>query len=52
MLECYPCPSILVECGFLSNAFDEALLCSLGWKKRLAREIASGILAYFGENVG
>ena len=50
MLECYPCPSILVECGFLSNAKDEALLCSSGWKKRLAQEIAGGVLAYFEDN--
>lgn len=51
MLECYPCPSVIVECGFLSNQSDEALLCSTAWKKRLAEEIAGGILSYFAEYV-
>ena len=50
MLECYPCPSVIVECGFLSNPSDERLLCSVSWRKRLAQEIAGGVLAYFGEN--
>lgn len=49
MLECYPCPSVLVECGFLSNSLDEALLCSSTWKQRLAQELAGGVLAYFAE---
>ena len=50
MLECYPCPSVIVECGFLSNRLDEELLCSTAWKKRLAEEIATGVLAYFSDS--
>ena len=50
MLQCYPCPSVIVECGFLSNTQDEALLCSAVWKKRLAQEIAGGVLSYFADN--
>ena len=50
MLECYPVPSVIVECGFLSNRLDEELLCSAAWKKRLAQEIAGGVLAYFANS--
>ena len=47
MLDCYPCPSVIVECGFLSNAEDEALLSSAVWQKKLAQTIANGALSYF-----
>ncbi|MBO5277060.1 MAG: N-acetylmuramoyl-L-alanine amidase [Clostridia bacterium] len=47
ILGCYPCPSVIVECGFLSNPLDEELLNSSAWRKRLAQEIAGGVLAYF-----
>ncbi len=50
MLDCYPCPSVIVECGFLSNAADEALLQKSAWQRRLAERIAAGALAYFSEN--
>jgi N-acetylmuramoyl-L-alanine amidase len=49
MLECCACPSVLIECGFLSNPTEEALLSSESWQKQLAEEIASGILGYFAE---
>ena len=52
MLECYPCPSVIVECGFLSNDKDEALLNTAAWRKRLAQSIASGALAYFADCAG
>ena len=51
MLKCTEKPSIIVECGFLSNARDEALLIESGWQKRLAQEIAAGALAYFSQSV-
>ncbi len=47
MLQCTSYPSVIVECGFLSNAEDEKLLCTDGWKNRLAQQIASGVMAYF-----
>jgi len=50
MLECYPCPSVIVECGFLSNPKDEDLLSSKGWQSALAQTLAGGVLAYFAEN--
>ena len=36
-------PSILVECGFLSNRAEEALLLDEGYRERVARAIAQGI---------
>lgn len=47
ILQCTSYPSVIVECGFLSNAEDEKLLCTDGWKNRLAQQIASGVMAYF-----
>ncbi|MBQ8429859.1 MAG: N-acetylmuramoyl-L-alanine amidase [Clostridia bacterium] len=49
MLKCYSCPSLLIECGFLSNAADEALLQSAVWQRKLAETIASGLVAYLSE---
>lgn len=47
MLSCSEYPSSLVECGFLSNAKDEALLTSDEFKTELAKAIVSGVIAYF-----
>ena len=49
MLHCWDCPSILVECGFLSNAEDERLLCMETWRKKLAKSLAAGLVAYLSE---
>ena len=49
MLQCADCPSVIVECGFLSNAADEALLTNEGWQKRLAETVGGSVLAYFSE---
>ena len=46
MLDCVSCPSVIVECGFLSNAEDERLLISETWQQRIAENITAGILAY------
>lgn len=37
-------PAALVECGFLSNAEDERLLCTKEYQELLAHAIACGIL--------
>lgn len=50
MLKCYPCPSVIVECGFLSNERDEGLLNTAVWRKQLAKAVAGGVLAYFADN--
>lgn len=39
-------PSVLVECGFLSNAKDEAKLVTEEYRALIARSIAEGIAAY------
>ncbi len=49
MLNCYDCPSVIVECGFLSNAEDERLLTQAAWQKKLAKAITAGAIAYFAE---
>ena len=49
MLECSDCPSVLVECGFLSNREDERLLTSEEWQKSLAVTLAEGVMAYFSD---
>lgn len=50
MLECADCPSVIVECGFLSNAKDEALLTDEVWQKNLSQTLALGVLAYFADS--
>ncbi len=43
------CPAVLVECGFVSNLGELALLCEPAYQVRLACAIAAGIMAYRGE---
>lgn len=40
-------PSVLVECGFLSNGAEEALLLDSGYQARLADAIACGVEEYY-----
>lgn len=42
-----PIPSVLVECGFLSNAAEEKLLLTDEYQARLAEAIARGVEEYF-----
>ena len=51
ILRCAPVPSVIVECGFLSNPDDEALLMSTVWQRRLCESILQGILHYFTPSV-
>ncbi len=46
VLNCNDFPAVIVECGFLSNAEDEALLLSKEYQKRLASVIKEGALSY------
>lgn len=48
MLYCTSAPSILIECGFLSNQEDEALLVKSEYQDRLAYAIFCGIAKHFG----
>lgn len=49
MLECCDAPSVIIECGFLSNAKDEKLLTSNVWQKRLCQTIVAGSLDYLSQ---
>jgi N-acetylmuramoyl-L-alanine amidase len=40
-------PSVLVECGFLSNPAEEALLRSDAYRRQVAAAIADGVVAWF-----
>lgn len=50
MLQCSKAPTVLVECGFLSNALDEALITSPAWQERIAGAIASGVMRFLSES--
>ena len=47
MLKCTPNPSILVECGFLSNTLDEAQLITAEYQKAIAYAIFKGAVAFY-----
>ncbi len=41
-----PCPAALVECGFLTNPEEEALMIKASYREAVARGISNGILGY------
>ena len=47
MLNCTEYPSVIVECGFLSNAEDEKLLLTEEYRKEVALAIFRGVLTFF-----
>jgi N-acetylmuramoyl-L-alanine amidase len=47
MLKCTQSPSVIVECGFLSNADDEQLLVNTEYQKALAYAIFKGAVAFY-----
>lgn len=42
-----PCPSVIVECGFLSNSQDEALLCTENYRMLVAYQLFCGLQTYW-----
>lgn len=48
ILKCADVPSSIVECGFLSNPDEEALLVTDEYQNKVAYAIMCGIVAYFG----
>ncbi len=46
VLNVSPCPAILVECGFLSNSDDEALLTTEEYRSKLAYTVFKGTVDY------
>ncbi len=50
ILNVSPCPAIIVECGFLSNPEDEALLTTEEYRQQIAYTVFSGVIGYFSQN--
>lgn len=48
MLKCTENPSVIVECGFLTNGEDEKLLSSPDYQKSVAYAIFKGAVSYYG----
>ncbi len=46
VLNCSEAPAVIVECGFLSNPEDEALLITPSYREKLAKTIAAGTIAF------
>ena len=46
------CPVVIAECGFLSNAVEEALLMSDEYQEKVANALCLGILQYISETTG
>lgn len=46
ILNCSSFPSVIVECGFLSNAAERQKLCTAAYRRTLARAIFGGALAF------
>lgn len=46
ILNCNEYPTVIVECGFLSNEEDEALLLSKEYREKLVTAITEGALAF------
>ena len=46
MLKCTFAPSVILECGFLSNPEDEALLSDDGYRDALVEAILDGVVEY------
>lgn len=49
ILRCAPCPSVIAECGFLSNERDENILTTDSGKRAMAGCIVTGVLEYVSE---
>lgn len=47
MLKCTESPSVIVECGFLSNAQDDELLNDADYQRTIAYAIFKGAVGYF-----
>jgi len=41
------CPSVLIECGYLSNPTEAEMICNDAVQQRLAKAISDGIINYF-----
>ncbi|MCD7729205.1 MAG: N-acetylmuramoyl-L-alanine amidase, partial [Clostridia bacterium] len=46
MLQCTDSPSVIVECGFLTNTEDDCLLNTEDYRKNIAYAVFRGAIAY------
>lgn len=49
MVKCTKYPSVICECGFLSNQEDEALLITDEYQEKIAYEIFKGVISYLSK---
>ena len=49
LLKKTPTPTVIVECGFLSNSQEAALLATEEYQKKVAEAVKEGILEYLGQ---
>ena len=52
ILNCSDYPSVIVECGFLSNAEDEKLLLDNAYREKLVTAISAGAIAFLSSPSG
>lgn len=41
-----PCPTVIVECGFITNYDEAELLVSEEYQKKVSKAIAEGVMEY------
>ena len=51
ILNCTDYPSVIAECGFLSNPEEDALLNTQEYQKKVAYALYKGIVAFIAHNV-
>lgn len=49
MLVHTPCPTVIVECGFLSNSNEAKLLSEEEYQTKIAKAVCEGVKTYFAE---
>ncbi len=52
LLKKTPSPTVIVECGFLSNSQEAALLATEEYQDKVAKAVKDGILEYLGRDTG
>lgn len=50
LLKKTPTPTVIVECGFLSNSEEAALLATEEYQKKVAEAVKAGILEYLNQS--
>ena len=50
ILNCSAAPAVIVECGFLSNPEDEALLLTEAYRRKLAEAVTAGAIGFLSSS--